>query len=66
MHPAFVTAGVAGLKRSNVSRQYMAEILYLTQTEPLGVRGNIQGKKLQHTFTRGSPTSNLFSFEYDF
>lgn len=30
MHPAFVTAGVARLKRSNVSRQYMTEVLCLT------------------------------------
>lgn len=67
MHPAFVTAGVARLKRSNVSRQYMTKILCLTQTEPFGVRGSNQGKKIQHIFfTRGSPTLSLFSFEYDF
>lgn len=53
MHPAFVTAGVARLKRSNVSRQYMTERLCLTQTEPLGVRGSSQGKEIQHVFLPG-------------
>lgn len=66
MHPAFVTAGVARLKRSNVSRQYMTERLCLTQTEPLGVRGSSQGKEIQHVFLPGYPTLSLFSFEYDF
>lgn len=53
MHPAFVIAGVARLKRSNVSRQYMTEILCLTQTEPLSMKGSNQGKKIQHSFLPG-------------